>query len=131
MITEVGTLALDTNKQDTEWVDMLCSLGSYEEFEKINNKAKCLALAIMEYRGILIDRGYNKVTLEELKDAYTNKNFNVLHILLEKLFLEPLSEQKFRYILEKIGGIDNGLERIYNRKQKNPNTRAMTTVLTF
>ena len=53
MITEVGTLGLGINKQDTEWVDMLCGLGSYEEFEKIDNNAKCKALAIMEYRGIL------------------------------------------------------------------------------
>lgn len=119
------------NNEDYEWIEMLCKYGNRKEFIKIYCNNISIPLAIMEYRRKLRNKGYGNISFVELDRAYTNKKYNILHTLFEKLFLEPISQEDFSYIIKKLNQTENGLQKLYSRYLEDKNIRILSIILTL
>lgn len=129
-----ATQKINNQKYDDEnykWIELLCRYGSRKEFIKIYCNNISIPLAIMEYRRKLRDKGYGNVSFIELDKAYANKKYNILHTLFEKLFLEPISQEDFDYIINKLDQTKNGLQKLYNRYLEDKNIRILSIILTL
>lgn len=125
---------INNQKYDDEnykWIELLCRYGDRKEFIKIYCNNISIPLAIMEYRRKLRDKGYGNVSFIELDKAYANKKYNILHTLFEKLFLEPISQEDFDYIINKLDQTKNGLQKLYNRYLEDKNIRILSIILTL
>lgn len=114
-----------------EWIELLCEIGHVEEFIEILHTSKSELLAIMKHRRILYQQGKGKVSFLELNTAYTNKQFDKLHKLLEKMFLEPISDGQFKLIIDRINRKEYGLEKLYNKHMEDKGLRILSVVLTL
>lgn len=119
------------NNKNSEWIELLCRYGNRNDFIKIYYNNISIPLAIMEYRRKLRDKGYGNVSFIELDKAYANKKYNILHTLFEKLFLEPISQEDFDYIINKLNQTKNGLQKLYNRYLEDKNIRILSIILTL
>ncbi|WIV10524.1 hypothetical protein [Proteiniborus sp. MB09-C3] len=122
--------------QNLEWIDLLCQHGSHEEFESIKENAKCTALAIMEYRGILMDRGIGKHITDKHLKAGNISPVEELQFYLQLMFLEPISIKKIEYFYEsatKRGykSLNDAVEELYRRHIKDTGKRFMSIVLSI
>lgn len=124
-------LELLLEHRELEWSQLLCHTGSIDEFISIFYNSKSDILAIMKYRRILHQRGVSIVSFIELNTAYTNNQFDKLHKLLEKMFLEPIAAGQFEFILSKINSVENGIERLYERHIQDKGLRVLSVALTL
>lgn len=118
------------NKEIIKWAELLCEAGNVKEFIAILDASKSELLAIMEYREILYRRN-KEISFIELNTAYTNDQFDKLHILLERMFLEPITTKQFEFILNKIDSVRDGIEELYNRHVEDKGLRALSVALTL
>lgn len=114
---------------DKRWIDLLCKYGNREEFYFINSKNNSTRLAIMQYREMLRNRGYGNVCIEELKETYDNKQYVRLHKMLEDMFLEPINENSFKYIIDELHKKDNSIEELFSKHLQDKNRRILTLIL--
>lgn len=117
------------NDREINWIELLCDMGSINEFIGILDTSKSEILAIMKYRRLLRQQGKSDVSFIELNTAYVNKQHDKLHKLLEKMFIESISKPQFKFILSKIDNKDNGLQRLYDRHMEDKDLRVMTVAL--
>lgn len=117
------------NSNGIEWAKLLCKLGNIENFIEILCTSKSELLAIMKYRRLLHQQCKVKVSFIELNTTYVNNQFDKLHRLLEKMFLEPISDEQFEFILKKINNTENGIENLYNRHVEDKGLRILTVAL--
>ena len=122
-------LELLLGQKELKWSQLLCHIGNIDEFIDIFHSSRSELLAIMKYRRILHQRGMAEVSFIEVNTAYTNKQFNKLHKLLEKMFLEPISDEQFEFILKKIDNREDGIENLYNRHVEDKGLRILTVAL--
>lgn len=112
-----------------DWVDLLCSIGNIDEFKEVSEYSKSEMLAIMKYRKILHKDGKSNVSYIALDTAYKDQGFDKLHKLLEVLFLEHISNEQFDYIIKRLNGTENGLDKIYKLHTQNENARILNVML--
>lgn len=117
--------------KNIKWMSLLCKIGDINEFTDILSSSKSNALAIMKYRRILYQRGINNISFLEINTAYTNKQTDRLHKLLQEMFLEYISEGQFKFILDKINNKEGAIEKIYNRHLQDKGLRILTLILTL
>lgn len=117
--------------KNLEWMKLLCKIGDVNEFIDILSSSKSNVLAIMKYRRILYQRRINSISFLEINTAYTNKQTDRLHKLLQELFLEYISEGQFKFILDKINNKEGAIEKIYNRHLQDKGLRILTLILTL
>ena len=121
---------LDLEESDRNWLKLLCSVGSSDEFDIINQGCKSTTLAIMKYRKVLRSRQTGESFLK-INTAYVNKNQKELHKLLEYMFLEFIPVKQFGFILERINNKENGLLELYNRHTEDPDARILSLIITL
>lgn len=128
--TESVILELYKDNQYLNWVKLLCRQdGDLNIFLNIIEESKSLALAIMEYRRFLRHQGEITVSFIELNKSYENRQYTLLHNLLEILFLESIAKEQFLFIIDRIN--KKGLVSLYTKHKKNVNERIMYVVLTM
>lgn len=114
-----------------DWAELLCKMGDIESFVYILQCSKSELLAIMKYRRILMREGKSKVSFIELDRAYSSKQYTRVHNLLEILFLEVVTKEWFEFIMDKIGNIEDGLMKLYDRHMEDNNLRILSVLQTL
>lgn len=114
-----------------EWIDLLCRYGSKEEFIDIFKETRNFTLAIMKYRKILYDRGFGNIPYMLLYQAYIQQNYNILHKLLQELFLEYIPKDQFQFILNKLKQRKENLAILYQKHLDNKQRRILNIILTL
>lgn len=127
----VQNIIINKTKQEKEWIELLSKYGSLQEFEKINNNSVSISMAIMKYRRILRNRDIGAILFSEINAAYLNNEYKKVHGLLEYMFLEPIAQNQFDFILNKINTKDDGMGRLHKEHLKNKNKRVLSIVLTL
>lgn len=122
------SLSVDKNYR---WIKLLCEIGNFIDFQDIWYDSKSEILAIMKYRRLLRQQGKTEVSFIELNTAYENKNNNRLHSLLERMFLESITQGQLEFILEKIDNTENGLNKVYDKHTKKKEARILNVILTL
>lgn len=121
----------EVSEHQQRWIEYLCSCGSRDEYQKIAEESKGAVFAIMKYRRILRSEGLGNVSFEAINTAHTQKDYIKLHRLLQELFLEPLSNVQFEFVVEKLDRIQDSLTKLYNRHMQDRNVRILSIVLTL
>lgn len=114
--------------QYTEWEDLLCRIGDKDSFMKILQNSKSKVFALMCYRKILHNQNKSIVSFTKINEAYKRNEFNILHDLLEKMFLEHISDPQFQIILKRIKTKDE-LRKMYRLHTQNKNARILNVVI--
>lgn len=128
-IEEVLGEVEDCSKQDMEWVKLLVKYGDLSEFMSVKAKSINIPMAIMKYRKMLKDKGVGDISFFYLKEVYTNHEQVRLHNLLECMFLEPLTQKQFDYVLDKTNAVEGGIEKLYYKHKEDKNKRILNTTL--
>lgn len=113
------------------WINLLCKYGNTKDFDGVLQEKKCIPLTIMAYRKLLKKQKFCEVPFGKLKIAYMQKRYDTLHDLLQQLFLEPISQSQFEFILDKINITESGLQKIHNEHKKDMSKRILTIILTL
>lgn len=124
----------NATETEQQWASLLMTYGSQLVFKSIRDYSKCVMLAIMKYRRVLRESCVGNVSLLELESAYKNKDIKELHKLLEYMFLEPISNENFKFIIDRIYRIDkigSGIERLYKRHLEDKNLRILSLIITL
>ncbi|MGJ0846560.1 hypothetical protein ACR77J_07720 [Tissierella praeacuta] len=111
------------------WIDFLCGYGNRLEYQQIEYESKNAMFATMKYRRILRGRDLGNVSFILLNTAYTQKDYIKVHSLLQELFLEPITNGQFEFILNKINGVQNGLQKLYEHHIQDKNVRILSIAL--
>lgn len=128
---------IKNNEFNQEWIELL-SQGNHREeirFFDTMKDSHSLELAIMKYRRILREEGRGEITLEDLKINMDNKD--KLQDLLQELFLEPIGfidwwmDFFYEAVEEKYKSLEEGIEKLYLKHERDPSTRFLSIVLTL
>lgn len=119
------------NNFNCNWIRFLLERGKICDFLGTYFNNMSCTLAIMEYRQELRNKGYDNVSFIEIENAHKNKNYKELHKLLEELFLEPIPEKHFGYIIKEINKKENGLQIMYDKHILEPEMRILNIALTL
>ncbi len=111
------------------WIDLLCKYGNTKDFEDILQGKECIPIAIMTYRKLLKKQRLCEIPFGELKIAYMQKEYDILCDLLQQLFLEPIPQSQFEFILDRINMTESGLEKVHNEHKKDMSKRILTIIL--
>lgn len=115
------------------WVSFLLSkdIKHPARLDDMLKGSKSKMLGVMKYRRALISEGIGGVSFLEVNTAYTDKNFDELHSLLQDLFLEYIPKDKFKFILNKLDNVEYSLIKLYQGHEDNENMRIMSIILSF
>lgn len=119
----------DMDKYHENWVDFLCSKGDRHEYQQVELESKSAMFAIMAYRRQLRSRCLGNIPIIAINIAYTQENYIKLHSLLQELFLEYITEEQFRYVLDELGQVENGIVKLYEKHLQDKNARILNRVL--
>lgn len=111
------------------WINLLCKYGDTKDFEDISQEKEYIPLAIMTYRKLLKKQKLCEIPLDELEIAYMQKKYDTLRELLQQLFLEPISQPQFKFIIDKISITKSGLEKVHKEHKKDMSKRILTIIL--
>lgn len=121
----------EVSEHQQQWIDLLCTYGNRLEYEKTNEQSKSAMFSIMKYRRLLRSRGLGNVSFIELNTAHIQRNYIRLHSLMQELFLEPISDSQFSYILDRVNNTEDGMLKLYDRHKQDTGTRILTATLTL
>lgn len=121
----------EVSEHQQQWIDLLCTYGNRLEYEKTTEQSKSTMFAIMKYRRLLRSRGLSNVSFIELNTAHIQRNYTKLHSLMQQLFLEPISDSQFSYILDRVNNTEDGMLKLYNQHKKDVGMRILTATLTL
>lgn len=121
----------NVNEHDQKWIDYLCSYGNRLEYQQVRNESKNAMFAIMKYRRLLRGRGFGNIPFITLNTAYVLQDYIKVHSLLQELFLEPISDDQFDFILRKINSKDNGVMKLHERHLQDTGTRVLSIIMTL
>lgn len=131
MFAETMILSIFKDNPNLNWAKLLCKNGEcLDEFLDILLNTESLMASIMKYRRKVRQQGQSSVSIIELNNAYEKKQHNKLHSLLEVLFLEPIAEDQFTFIINRINTKEK-LYKLYMKHNENVNTRVMYVVMTI
>ncbi len=111
------------------WIDLLCKYGNTKDFDSVLQEKECIPIAIMTYRKFLKKQKLYEIPLDELEIAYMQRKYDILCDLLQQLFLEPIPQSQFEFILDKINITESGLEKVHNEHKKDMSKRILTIIL--
>jgi len=116
-----------------QWTSYLINNSEHRQVEygEIQKNSKTSMLAIMGYRRVLKNRGVGNISFIQLNTAYIDKDYKLLHNLLQQLFLEIINDGKFKIVLDKIGKKEDGLLILYNNHRNDTGLRILNIAMTL
>lgn len=123
--------AIKDRDYEYNWIGLLTQHGNKAEFIDIFKQTRNVTLSIMKYRNILFNRGYGNMPYKILHQVYIQQNYNMLHHLLQELFLEYITDDQFQFILDKLQQHKDNLYYLYQKHMNNKQRRILNIILTL